>query len=72
MKVGDKVMYIGDPLFLDKDKIYTIYYIYNDYICINKISTNISLPLWESNDFISIKEYRKIKLKKIWKKKTMI
>lgn len=68
MKVGDKVKYIGD-FMLEQDEIYTISYVRGDFICISDISISDSLPMWESKDFISIKDERKRKLKKIYGKR---
>ena len=63
-KVGDKVVYISTTTYrFTKNKIYTIESVYQPYpniytYSINGLDTHI-------NNFVSVKEYRKRKLKEI-------
>ena len=82
-KVGDKVIYIGEKYIeLDKDRIYTIYKIryrinYDSgetsvifsLTEVDKSSIRNYFTLYKTDEFISLKEYRKQKLQKICSRK---
>lgn len=68
-KVGDKVYYIGKVDSLNKNKIFTVSYATEGFICISDLEelrkTTQSIPLWEDYFFINIVDFRKQKINKI-------
>lgn len=64
-KIGDKVRYVTEHYFYDNtlvlDKIYTVDYIFDDYT----ISVEESAHTYWFGSFITLKEERKQKIKKL-------
>jgi hypothetical protein len=62
--VGDRVVYLSDDNELEKNKVYIVRLVINDFIFLNKLDSFIYIGYYD-NRIISLQESRRLKLKKL-------
>jgi hypothetical protein len=62
--VGDRVVYLSDDNELEKNNVYIVRLVINDFIFLNKLDSFIYIGYYD-NRIISLQESRRLKLKKL-------